>query len=234
MLTLRKANERGHTHTEWLDSYHTFSFAEYHDPKFTRFGCLRVINDDYIKPGSGFGMHPHRDMEIITYVMEGELAHQDSMGNEAVIHQGDVQRMSAGTGVMHSEFNPSNKVSTHLLQIWIFPEFKDLMPAYEQIHIKSADKRNQLRLIASHDGRSGSITVHQDVAIYAGIFNDGTAHEYSINKERQVFLQVASGTIEVNGLLLSNGDGLMFVDESNVIMNNGKDAEILLFDLPYK
>jgi redox-sensitive bicupin YhaK (pirin superfamily) len=233
MLTLRKANERGHTHTDWLDSYHSFSFAEYHDPKFMRFGCLRVINDDYIKPAAGFGMHPHRDMEIITYMLEGELAHEDSMGNGAVLHQGDVQRMSAGTGIMHSEFNPSDKVSTHLLQIWIFPEFQDLMPAYEQVHIKSTEKINQLRLIASQEGKNGALTIHQDALIFAGNFNNEMKHEYEIKSNRQIYLHMAGGTLEVNGFPLANGDGLMFVDEKKVIMENAKNAEVMLFDLPY-
>lgn len=232
MLILRKANERGVSKTEWLDSYHSFSFGDYYDPKFTHFGCLRVINDDYIKPDSGFGMHPHRDMEIITYLLAGELAHKDSLGNGSTIYQGDVQRMSAGTGVLHSEFNPSMTETTHLLQIWIFPEFKDLMPAYEQVHVKYEEKLHRLRLIASKEVTHGTVTIHQDAVIFAGIFQTGDQQEYNIKANRQIYLHVASGEIEVNGLSLHSGDGLMLVDEKTVFMNNAKNAEVLLFDLP--
>ncbi|MFN7097810.1 MAG: pirin family protein [Gammaproteobacteria bacterium] len=232
MLTLRKASDRGYTKTEWVDSYHTFSFAEYHDPKFTHFGCLRVINDDYIKADAGFGMHPHSDMEIITYLLDGELEHRDSLGNGSLIRKGDVQRMSAGTGVLHSEFNPSPDNNTHLLQIWIFPEFKDLMPAYEQVHITDEEKLNHFHLIASKHNNIGTVTIHQDALIYAGLFVDHTVHEYHINKSRQVYLHMARGKAIINGIPVSLGDGLMLVDEQIVILDNADNAEVLLFDLP--
>jgi redox-sensitive bicupin YhaK (pirin superfamily) len=207
MLNIRRANERGHAEHGWLDSRHTFSFADYYDPKFMGFGPLRVINEDRVQPGEGFGTHSHRDMEIISYVLEGELAHKDSMGNGSVIRPGDVQRMSAGTGVTHSEFNHSPSELVHFLQIWILPERERMRPSYEEKHFDDADKRGRLKLVASRDGRDGSVVIHQDVALYAALLENGERVEHALADGRRAWAQVTRGSVQVNGETLVAGDG---------------------------
>ncbi len=231
MIELRSAAERGHANHGWLDAHHSFSFADYYDPRHMGFGPLRVLNDDRIGAGAGFGMHGHRDMEIVTYVLDGELAHKDSMGNGSVIRPGDVQRMSAGTGVMHSEFNHSQTQVTHLLQIWIEPKFRGIAPGYEEKRFESADKRGRLRLIASSDGAEGSVTVHQDVKLYAGLFDGTEEATFSLPQGRRAYLHVARGEVQANGVVLKEGDALKAVDENEIRISGGKDAEVLLFDL---
>ena len=234
MITLRSSAARGHFNHGWLDTYHTFSFADYYDPKHMGFRALRVINEDRVAPGSGFGTHPHRDMEIITYVLEGALAHKDSMGNGSTILPGDVQRMSAGTGVRHSEFNHSQAESVHLLQIWILPEKAGIAPSYEQKNFPAEEKRNRLRLVASHDGRDGSLKVHQDVNLYAALLDQGKSVRLDLPPGRHAWLQVTRGEIAVNGKVLKAGDGAGIGDESAVEFS-GKTcpdaSEVLLFDL---
>lgn len=232
MIALRKSEERGHANRGWLDSYHSFSFADYYDPQHMGFGPLRVINDDYIEAGSGFGMHGHRDMEIITYVLDGELAHKDSMGNGSVIRPGDVQRMSAGTGVKHSEFNHAQDKQTHLLQIWIEPNVRGISPGYEEKHFSAQEKRGQLRLIASPDGRDGSVMVHQDANVYVGLFDGDEQASIAIPQGRRVYVHVAQGEMRVNGAALKAGDALKVVDEAQIELTQGRQAEVLLFDLP--
>ncbi len=232
MIALRKSEERGHANHGWLDSYHSFSFADYYDPQHMGFGPLRVINDDYIEAGSGFGMHGHRDMEIITYVLDGELAHKDSMGNGSVIRPGDVQRMSAGTGVKHSEFNHAQGKQTHLLQIWIEPNVRGISPGYEEKHFSTQEKRGQLRLIASPDGRDGSVMVHQDANVYVGLFDGDEQASIAIPQGRRVYVHVAQGEMRVNGAALKAGDALKAVDEAQIELTQGRQAEVLLFDLP--
>ncbi|MFM2434541.1 MAG: hypothetical protein RL063_520 [Pseudomonadota bacterium] len=234
-LHIRRSAERGHANHGWLDSYHSFSFANYYDPAHMAYSVLRVINEDVIAPSQGFGMHPHKDMEIITYMLQGDLQHQDSLGNGSVIRAGDVQRMTAGTGIVHSEFNASNSQSAHLLQIWIFPERVRLAPSYEERHFTLAQKQDNWCLIASADGRDQSLLVHQDMALYAAVLSAGNNLTYVLPANRSAYIQVASGTLEINGQQLLAGDALMvdatFLDNS-VILNASTQAELLLFDLP--
>ena len=232
MLEVRRSAERGYFDHGWLKSYHTFSFADYHDPAWIDYGPLRVINDDRVVPGQGFGKHGHRDMEIITYLLEGELEHQDSMGNGSIIRVGDVQRMSAGTGVTHSEFNPSDTQPVHLLQIWIHPEATRLAPGYEQKHFAAADKRGRLRLIASHDGEDGSVVIHQDARLYAGLFDGAERADFPVSAGRRAWLQVARGTIAVDGTRLQAGDGARTAGPAQLQLHGGAQAEVLVFDLP--
>jgi quercetin 2,3-dioxygenase len=231
MITLRPAAERGHAQHGWLDSWHTFSFADYHDPRHMGFRTLRVINDDKVEPGSGFGTHPHRDMEIITYVLDGALQHRDSMGNGSVIRPGDVQRMTAGTGVTHSEFNASKADELHLLQIWILPEKGGLTPGYEEKRFSDEDKRGRLRLVASRDGREGSVTVHQDVNVYAGLFTTGERAHLGLADRRHAWVHVARGSVRVGGKPLTAGDAAAFTDEPAIEIEGVDDGEVLVFDL---
>lgn len=231
MITPRPAAERGTTRIDWLDSRHTFSFGEYYDPAHMGFRALRVINDDRVAPAAGFGTHPHRDMEIVTWVLEGELEHKDSLGNGSVIRPGDAQRMSAGTGIRHSEFNPSPTKPVRLLQIWLLPERAGLPPGYEQRSFSGDDLGGRLRLIASPDGREGSVTIHQDVAVYAGRLAGGQSAALDLRPDRHAWLQVARGRVVVNGHTLADGDGLAVSDESRVEIRGESDAEVLLFDL---
>ena len=230
MTELRLAGDRGHANHGWLDSYHSFSFADYHDPAHMGYGALRVINEDRVQPGSGFGEHGHRDMEIISYVLEGALGHQDSMGNGSTIVPGDVQRMSAGRGVRHSEFNHDKKGATHFLQIWIEPKLAGMPPSYEQKHFAQQEKRGRLRLIASPDGRDGSVTVHQDAFLYAGLFDGAERAELNPAPGRKAYVHVARGEVTVNGHQLAAGDALKTGD-GTVAIENGGNAEVLVFDL---
>jgi len=232
MLKVRKAEERGHANHGWLDTWHTFSFADYQDPREMGFGPLRVINDDKVQPGQGFGMHGHRDMEIITYVLDGALEHKDSMGNGSIIRPGNVQRMSAGTGVRHSEFNPSRDEGVHLLQIWIEPNFTGVKPGYEEKQFGAADKKGQLRLIASPDGRAGSVTIHQDAYVYASMLDGKDAVAHRLAPERRVYVHVARGALTVNGTALKGGDGVRIENEAAIELKDAREAEVLLFDLP--
>ena len=232
MITVRKAEERGHANHGWLDTWHTFSFADYYDASEMGFGALRVINDDKVEPGQGFGMHGHRDMEIITYVLEGALEHKDSMGNGSVIRPGDVQRMSAGTGVRHSEFNPSREERVHLLQIWIEPRITGVRPSYEEKQFGTAEKKGQLRLIASPDGRKGSVTIHQDAHLYAALLDGKDAVAHRLAPGRRAYVHVARGAVKVNGVELKGGDGAKIAEESELEFSGAKQAELLLFDLP--
>lgn len=231
MITIRKANDRGHANHGWLDSYHTFSFADYYDPKFMGFRSLRVINEDQIAAKRGFGTHSHRDMEIITYVLEGALEHQDSMGNRSVMRPGEVQRMTAGTGVSHSEYNHSDRETTHLLQIWILPETQGLEPSYEQKAYSDAEKRGKLRLIASQDGRDGSVKVHQDLNLYATVLGEGEQVNFSVKGDRQVWVQVARGSVMLNGQPLAQGDAAAVSQETRLDLTGKEPAEVLVFDL---
>jgi redox-sensitive bicupin YhaK (pirin superfamily) len=231
MLTVRPARERGHADHGWLDSWHSFSFADYHDPSHMGYSALRVINDDRIAKGGGFGSHPHRDMEIITYILDGALTHWDSMGNGSVIRPGDVQRMSAGSGVVHSEAN-ANEGETRLLQIWILPAQRGGAPGYEQIHFDDADLRDKLRLVASADGRDGSVRIQQDAAIYAARFSAGAKATHTLASGRKTYLQVAKGELRLNGSHLKEGDGAMLEQETALELTAVTDTEVLLFDLP--
>ena len=233
MLTKRPANERGHVNHGWLDTYHTFSFADYYDPKNIHFRTLRVINEDRVAAGQGFGMHPHRDMEIITYILSGALEHRDSMGNGGIIQAGDVQRMSAGSGVLHSEFNPSATEPVHLLQIWIFPEEHGLMPEYEQRTFHDADKRNTFCRIASHDGQNDNMQIHQDATLYSSVISDSVELRHHFIKGRAGFLQIVRGSVVANGIELKHGDALTVEDEESLRIQAPKngEAEFLLFDL---
>ncbi len=232
MLVERKSSERGFADHGWLKSFHSFSFADYHDPAHMGFGPLRVINEDRVAPGMGFGTHGHRDMEIISYVLEGELAHKDSMGNGSVIRPGDVQRMSAGTGVRHSEFNHSTSQSTHFLQIWIEPNERGIAPGYEEKRFEPADKRGQLRLVASPDGADGSLTLHQDARVYAGLFDGDERAALYLSPGRRAYVHVARGSISVDGRALAAGDAAMLSDVHSVELSGGQDAEVIAFDLP--
>ncbi|MBL8494564.1 MAG: pirin family protein [Rhodocyclaceae bacterium] len=232
MIQVRKSSERGHANHGWLDTYHTFSFADYYDPAQMGWGALRVINDDRVAPGMGFGMHGHRDMEIITYVLDGSLQHRDSMGNGTIIETGDVQRMSAGKGVMHSEFNPSNDKPVHLLQIWIVPNVIGIRPSYEQTRFADADKRGRLRLIASNDGRDGSVTIHQDATVHAALLGVGEKVACEIAPSRVGYLHVARGRVSLDGLSLEAGDGARIGAQAIRLEGIGGDGEVLLFDLP--
>ncbi len=231
MRTVRRSDERGYADHGWLRSYHSFSFADYHDPRHMGFSSLRVINEDRIAPGTGFGTHGHRDMEIVSYVLDGELAHKDSMGNGSVIRPGDVQRMSAGTGVMHSEFNHAPDRVTHFLQIWIEPERRGLAPGYEEKRFEAAEKRGRLRLIASPDGADGSVTLHQDARLYAGLFDGAETATHVLAPGRGAYVHVVRGALEVNGVALAAGDAALLRDEPDVRLANGRAAEVLLFDL---
>lgn len=232
MLTLRPGSERGYADHGWLQSYHSFSFADYVDPAHTHFGALRVINEDWVAPGQGFGTHGHRDMEIITYVLEGELAHKDSMGNASTIRPGEVQRMSAGTGVQHSEYNHATDQTTHLLQIWIFPNVKNVAPSYEQKSFSTIEKRGTLRLVASPEGREDSVRIHQDAWMYVGLF-DGSEHaELDFGPQRLGYVHVARGSLEVNGVVLQAGDAAKLSQEARLTLTRGQGAEVLVFDLP--
>ena len=231
MVEIRKANERGYADHGWLKSYHSFSFADYFDPHHVEFGALRVINEDRVAAGQGFGTHGHRDMEIISYVLEGELEHKDSIGTGSVIAPGDVQRMSAGSGVRHSEFNPSRTNPVHFLQIWIQPDRSGIAPSYEQKRFEPEDKRGRLRIIASPDAREGSVTIHQDAYVYAGLFDGDERAVHALGAGRRAYVHVARGSIAVNGQALAAGDALKIVDASEVRVENGKSAEVILFDL---
>lgn len=231
MLKIRPANERGVTNWGWLDSRHTFSFANYHDPAHIRFRSLRVINDDRIEAGGGFPMHPHRDMEIISIVVSGALEHRDSLGNGSVIRPTDVQRMTAGTGIMHSEFNPSDSEATHLMQIWIMPDKQGLTPSYEQIAFPDDARHGRLCLVASKDGSEGSVTINQDADVYATRLSPGEGVSQPIGKGRGVWVQVATGSISVNGQRLDEGDGAAITEEDCLEIQGVTDAEALVFDL---
>jgi quercetin 2,3-dioxygenase len=231
MITVRRASERGQADHGWLDTRHTFSFADYYHPAHMGFRALRVINEDRVRGGGGFGTHPHRDMEIISYVLEGALEHRDSMGTGSVIRPGDVQRMSAGTGVTHSEFNASKHDVVHFLQIWIVPDKKGYAPGYEQKTFAAEDKRGRFLLVASQDGRDRSVTVHQDVNVFAAIFDNTQRATYTIAPSRHVWVQIVRGKIRVNGHELEAGDGLAFSDESKVDVEGIDASELLLFDL---
>jgi redox-sensitive bicupin YhaK (pirin superfamily) len=237
MIALRKSSDRGQADHGWLQSRHSFSFADYHDPRHMGFGNLRVINEDRIAPGTGFGTHGHRDMEIVSYVLSGELAHKDSMGTGAagaasgIIRPGDVQRMSAGTGVRHSEFNHAEGLQTHFLQIWIEPSERGIAPGYEQKHFDDASKRGRLKLIASPDGRDGSVTIHADAAISAALVDGDEAIEHEIAAGRKVYVHVVRGGVDVNGQHLSAGDALSLTGERALSIARGDKAEVLVFDL---
>ena len=231
MLEVRKAAERGREDHGWLLSQHTFSFADYFDPRFVGFRALRVVNEDRVEAGSGFGTHGHRDMEIVSYVIDGALEHKDSMGTGSVIRPGDVQRMSAGTGVQHSEYNASKSDKVHFLQIWILPAQQRLAPSYEQKTFTNDDKKNRLRLVASPDGREGSVTVHQDVALYASVLDAGASVEQPLAKGRHAWVQVVRGAVDVNGQRLLAGDGASLSDEAKLTLEAAEPSELLVFDL---
>jgi redox-sensitive bicupin YhaK (pirin superfamily) len=232
MNTIRRSAERGFADHGWLKSFHTFSFADYYDPKHVEFGPLRVINEDRVAAGAGFGTHPHRDMEIISYVLSGELAHEDSMGHGSTIRPGDVQRMTAGTGVRHSEFNPSADQSTHFLQIWIQPNVLGIEPSYEEKRFPTAEKRGRLRLLVSPDGADGSLLMHQDARLYAGLFDGSEAANLRVAQGRRLYVHVARGHVTANDIELGAGDALKITDDTHLALHNGRDAEVLVFDLP--
>jgi quercetin 2,3-dioxygenase len=231
MITIRKANERGHADHGWLDSHHTFSFADYQDPKHMGFRALRVINDDRVAPGQGFGAHPHRDMEIISYVLDGALAHKDSTGTDGVIRPGDVQRMSAGTGVVHSEFNASRTEPVHFLQIWLIPGQRGIAPGYEQKTFPAADKQGRLRLVASPDGRDGSLVIHTDAQVHAGVLDKGESASMPIAAGRSVWIHVARGAVRVNDRDLTEGDGVALTSEAALRIDGVDRGEVIVFDL---
>lgn len=232
MQQLRKASERGYADHGWLKSFHSFSFADYHDPRHMGFSALRVINEDRVAAGQGFGTHGHRDMEIISVVLDGELAHKDSLGNGSVIRPGDVQRMSAGTGVRHSEFNHSADRTTHFLQIWIEPDVTGIAPSYEEKHFSAAEKRGRLRLLASPDGSDGSVKLHQDARLSAGLFDGDERVDLPLDTRRATYVHVARGELDVNGMRLAAGDALMVREEKRLTLAAGNAAEVLVFDLP--
>lgn len=231
MILVRPASERGHADHGWLKAFHSFSFANYYDPEHMGFRTLRVLNDDSVQPGQGFGTHGHKDMEIITYVLDGALEHKDSMGTGSVLYPGDVQRMSAGSGVTHSEFNHSQDEVLRLLQIWILPEKNGIEPGYEEKHFSAEEKRGRLRLIASPDGQDGSLRIHQDVRVYGGLLEEGDRVLHDLPSGRHLWLQVARGRVQANGIELSQGDGLAISDESRLDLVGVGPGEILLFDL---
>jgi redox-sensitive bicupin YhaK (pirin superfamily) len=232
MNTIRRSAERGFADHGWLKSFHTFSFADYFDPKHVEFGPLRVINEDRVQAGAGFGTHAHQDMEIVSYVLEGELAHKDSMGNGSTIRPGDVQRMSAGSGVRHSEFNPSSSQGTHFLQIWIQPKARNIEPSYEEKRFGPDEKRGRLRLIVSPDRADGSVLIHQDARIYAGLFDGAERATLPVGLSRWIYVHVARGTLNANGSTLSAGDAVQITDPSELTIAEGRQAEVLVFDLP--
>jgi redox-sensitive bicupin YhaK (pirin superfamily) len=231
MLLIRRADDRGRAELGWLDSRHTFSFADYHDARFMGYGPLRVINEDRVQPGKGFGTHGHRDMEIISYVLEGELAHRDSIGNGSVIRRGDVRRMTAGTGVQHSEFNYSSTEPVHFFQIWIFPDKRGLAPGYEEKHFDDETKRGQLKLVASRDGRDGTVLIHQDAELYSALLAPGDEVSHTTERIRKGWVQLASGAVTVNGEALAPGDGAAIAYEETVAIKASAESELLLFDM---
>ena len=232
MTELRRGIDRGHAQHGWLDSFHSFSFAGYHDPEHMGFGPLRVINEDRVQPGQGFGTHGHRDREIISYVLDGGLAHKDSMGNGSVIRPGDVQRMSAGTGVMHSEFNASDRDPVHFLQIWIEPNVRGIKPSYEEKRFDDASKRGQWRLVASRDAREGSVLIHQDADVYVARLEPGERLERELDPQRRAYIHVIRGEVRVNGERLAGGDAIKLARETKLALDEGREAEVLYFDLP--
>jgi quercetin 2,3-dioxygenase len=232
MNEIRRSGERGHADHGWLKSFHSFSFADYFDPEHVEFGPLRVINEDRVAPGAGFGTHGHRDMEIISYVLDGELAHKDSMGNGSTLRPGDVQRMSAGRGVLHSEFNPSDSRPVHFLQIWIQPNEQGVVPSYEEKAFPAADKQGRLRLIASPDRADGSVLIHQNARVYAGLFDPGQSATLEVQAGRRLYVHVAQGKIAANEVPLEAGDALKLTDTTSLRLQEGKGAEVLVFDLP--
>jgi redox-sensitive bicupin YhaK (pirin superfamily) len=231
MLTLRKSQDRGYADHGWLKSFHSFSFADYYDPAHMGFGNLRVINEDRIAPGTGFGTHGHRDMEIVSYVLEGALGHKDSIGNGATIVPGEVQRMSAGTGILHSEYNHAADATTHFLQIWLLPDRRGVTPGYEQKAFAEAEKRGTLRLVASPDGREGSVRLHADASMYAGLFDGAERAERALDPQRLAYVHVARGTVSVNGQALAAGDAVRLDGEPSLVIDQGHDAEVIVFDL---
>ena len=232
MIEIRKSDERGYADHGWLKSYHSFSFADYYDPRHVQFGPLRVINEDRVAPGMGFGTHGHRDMEIISYVLDGELAHKDSIGNGSVIRPGDVQRMSAGTGVRHSEYNHAANDTTHFLQIWVIPAENGIEPGYEERNFPAEEKRGKLRLVVSPDGAEGSVVIHQDARLYAGLFDGDEAATLAIAPGRRAYVHVARGAISVNGQVLGAGDAAKLEAVEAITLAQGSGAEVLVFDLP--
>ena len=231
MIELRRSSERGYADHGWLKSFHSFSFADYYDPRHMGVGNLRVINEDRIAPGTGFGTHGHRDMEIISYVLSGELGHKDSIGNGATIRPGDVQRMSAGSGIQHSEFNHAPAATTHFLQIWIEPNVRGIAPGYEQTRFPDAEKRGRLRLVASNDGRDGSVTLHADAAMYAGLFDGGESAALAIDASRNTYVHLVRGSLSVNGCALQAGDAAHLLGETRLALAEGREAEVIVFDL---
>ncbi len=231
MLTLRKSQDRGYADHGWLKSFHSFSFADYHDPDHMGFGNLRVINEDRIAPGTGFGTHAHRDMEIVSYVLDGAIAHQDSLNNSSSIVPGEVQRMSAGSGVRHSEFNHAADKTTHFLQIWILPDRQGIAPGYEQKAFSAADKRGRLKLVASPDGCEGSVTIHADASIYAGLFDASERAELPLDNKRLAYVHIVRGSASVNGQALVAGDAAKLSGESRLVIDQGHEAEVIVFDL---
>ena len=231
-LEIRRSAERGYAEHGWLKSYHSFSFADYRDDDHIQFGPLRVINEDWIAPGMGFGTHPHRDMEIITYILEGAIAHKDSTGAGSTIRPGDVQRMSAGRGVQHSEFNPDAANQTHLLQIWIMPNVRGIEPSYEEKHFSSKERQGRLRLIASPDSAEGSVLIHQDARVFAGLLSYADSASFAVTAGRRAYLHVAQGSIRVNGELLAAGDAAKLTGAGQLELSDAKQADVLLFDLP--
>lgn len=232
MITIRNSADRGHADHGWLNSYHSFSFADYLDPRHMGVGPLRVINEDRVVPGAGFGEHGHRDMEIVSYVLEGRLAHRDSLGNGSALKPGDVQRMTAGTGIRHSECNGSQSAPVHFLQIWIQPDRQGLAPSYEEKHFTPADKRGRLRLIASPDAAEGSVRIHQDARLYSGLFDGDESTTLPLPRGRQMYVHLVRGQLDVNGQRLGAGDAATLKDEAAVKVSAGRDAEVLVFDLP--
>jgi redox-sensitive bicupin YhaK (pirin superfamily) len=231
MIAVRKGQDRGHANHGWLDTYHTFSFADYHDPNFMGFRALRVLNEDRVAPGQGFGEHPHRDMEIVTCVLEGALEHRDSMGNGSVLHPGDFQRMTAGTGMRHSEFNPSASEPVHLYQIWLFPNARGLTPSYEERSFTPTEKHNRLQLVASEGGRESSLNINQDANVFLSSLDGGTRVTHALEANRYVWLQVMRGTVNAAGQELSAGDGLAASGPLQLVISAGDQAEVMLFDL---
>jgi redox-sensitive bicupin YhaK (pirin superfamily) len=232
MNEIRRSNERGYADHGWLKSFHTFSFSDYYDPRHVEFGPLRVINEDRVQAGAGFGTHGHRDMEIISYVLSGELAHKDSIGNGSTIRPGDVQRMSAGSGVRHSEFNPSSSEPVHFLQIWIQPNAQGIEPSYEEKRFSAEDKRGRLRIIASPDQADGSVLIHQDTRVYAGLFDKAETATLNVKPGRRIYVHVARGTVTANGAVLNPGDALKLTGAEELVLKQGIQAEVLVFDLP--
>jgi redox-sensitive bicupin YhaK (pirin superfamily) len=231
MLTLRKSQDRGYADHGWLKSHHSFSFADYYDPAHMGFGNLRVINEDRIAPGTGFGTHSHRDMEIVSYVLDGAIGHKDSIGNGASIVPGEVQRMSAGTGIAHSEYNHAADKTTHFLQIWLLPDRQGITPSYEQKAFADAEKRGRLRLVASPDGREGSVTIHADASMYAGLFSNDERAELALDPKRLAYVHLVRGELHANGQALQAGDAVRLDGEARLVLDHGRDAEVIVFDL---